>query len=207
MATTPILKMKVEDWVRATIARLQLEAAAVEHSRWLILGAAAFAWVVLSVYLAANVIATHRHHRELQDEMARLNGLVGDTSWQGHLQQSEALKLQLNERIWSAATPGLAEANFERWIREHVAKQGLETPQIQITRVPAAIQTGGASRTLPGLQRMTAKVTTSFNAAGLAGLTADMVESEKAILVDQLIVRTQRNSRMELNLSTFVRLE
>ncbi len=199
--------MKVEDVVRATIARLRLDAAAVEHSRWLILGVGALAWVMLNAYLAANVFAAHRGHRDLQAEMTRLTSLIGDTSWQGHLQQSDALKLQLNERLWSAATPGLAEAGFERWIREHVAKQGLETPQIQITRAPASIQAGGTTRTLAGLQRMTAKVTTSFNAAGLAGLAADMVESDKTILVDQLIVRTQRNSRMELNLSTFARLE
>jgi hypothetical protein len=207
MTSTPLLKMKVEDWARATIARLQVDFAAIEHSRWLIVAVVAFAWIVLNVYLAANVFQAHRNHRELQSEMVRLNALVGDTSWQGHLQQSEALKLQLNERLWSAATPGLAEAGFERWIREHVAKQGLETPQIQITRAPATLQTANGTRTLPGLQRMTAKVTTSFSATGLAGLNADMVESDKVILVDQLIVRTQRNSRMEMNLSTFVRLE
>jgi hypothetical protein len=201
------LRSKGEEAVRAALARWHIDVGVLEQSRWVAVAGVALLWVILNVYLIVGVRSAHRHHRELQAEVAKLNKLVGDTSWHSRLQQSETLKFQVNERLWNAPTAGLAEAGFERWLREHITKEGLDPPQIQITRTPAAIQTANSSRALPGLQRMTAKVTTSFDPHAIAALAAEMAQNDKVMLLDQLIIRTQRNARMEMNVSTFVRLE
>lgn len=202
------LRNRAEDWFQTMLSRAGVGAGVREQSLAIMAAGAALVWVLLSVYLIVGVRAAHRHHRDLLAEMAQLNALVGDTSWQGRLQQSEALRFQLNDRLWPAPTAGVAQASFERWIRDHIAKQGLDAPQVQISLSPAAIQgASGSPRTLPGVQRMTAKVTTSFTPSAIAALTADMAHNDKVALIDQLIVRTQRNTRTEMNISTFVHLE
>ena len=107
-------------------------------------------------------------------------------------------------RLWDAPTPGLAEASFETWLRQHFGRYGATPQQILITRSPAVGRDGQAATTLVGLQRMTAKVLAPFDQTVLQVL-ADAAEAEKVVVVDRLILRSGINSRMELDISTFIR--
>jgi hypothetical protein len=115
------------------------------------------------------------------------------------------LKTQLDQRLWEAETAGLAEASFEAWIRAHIGKSGGEAQQIQITRSAVIGRDGQATPALAGVQRMTAKVLTGFDPATAMQLLADILEANKIMVVDRMIVRAGANSRLEMDISTFVR--
>lgn len=136
--------------------------------------------------------------------LARLQAEVTGDAWPKRVETTQGLKTQLTVRLWEAPTPGLAEASFETWLRQHFGRYGATPQQILITRSPAVGRDGNPTPTLAGLQRMTAKVLVPFDQTTLQVL-ADAAEAEKVLIVERLILRSGLNSRMEMDISTFIR--
>jgi hypothetical protein len=129
---------------------------------------------------------------------------VTTNAWAERRAQSDATKLALEERFWIATTPGLAEAGFERFLRDHLSRYKIEPQQIQVRRV--AIATGPDAQTrgpLANMERMTAKLMIPFDQSALVGFLADIAESERAIVIDRMIARVGRNARVEMDVSAF----
>src|SRR5689334_3728745 len=90
------------------------------------------------------VVSLERRYVKAQTDSTRLRKQIETNLWQQRKQESQVLKAVLLERMWSAQTPGLAQANFERWLRDRLTRYRIE-PQQQIqTRLVAA------SRQIPG---------------------------------------------------------
>lgn len=153
------------------------------------------------------VSSLERDHRKAQLDLARLQATIQSGGWDERRQQSQVLKSLLEERLWSAQTPGLADASFERWLRERLTPHKMDPIQpIQVRRVPVTRQTAGeAENALSTVQRMTAKLVVPFQDAGLAGFLADIAEGDKIVVVDRLTVRAGRNARVEMDVSAFYR--
>ncbi|MBY0510760.1 MAG: hypothetical protein K2P94_11505 [Rhodospirillaceae bacterium] len=137
--------------------------------------------------------------------LARLRAEVTGDAWPKRVEDSRMLRVQLGGRLWEAETAGLAEASFENWLRSHFGKNGAEPQQIQITRSPAFGRDGQSNPSLAGIQRMTAKVLGVFDQATVTQVLADIVEADKVIVVDRMILRAGANGRLEMDVSTFVR--
>jgi len=137
--------------------------------------------------------------------LARLQVEATGDEWPRRLEVTQALKTQLSVRLWDAATPGLAEAGFETWLRTRFSRHGGTLQQILITRSPAVGRDGQTTPSLEGLQRMTAKVLAPFDQAVMTQVLADAAEADRMILIDRLIVRGGANSRLEMDISTFIR--
>ena len=114
-------------------------------------------------------------------------------------------KLTLEERFWIGNTPGLAEAGFERWLRDRLTRYKTEPQSITVRRVAVSPpSTDPQSRDpLANVERMTAKIMMPFDQTGLIGFLDDIAESERVMVVDRLIVRAGRNPRTEIDVSTF----
>jgi hypothetical protein len=154
------------------------------------------------------VSSFERDYERVQIDKARLEAQIEAGGWEERKQQSQVLKSLLEERLWAAQTPGLADASFERWLRDRMSPHKLEPiAQIQVRRVPLVRQTqpGEQGGPLSTVQRMTAKLILPFESAGLAQFLADIAEADKAIVVDRLIVRAGRNARIEMDVSAFYR--
>jgi hypothetical protein len=137
-----------------------------------------------------------------------LQSQLSTNIWRDRRQQSQVLKSVLEERLWTAPTPGLADAGFEKWLRDHMGRYKMEpTQQIQIRRVPvsrtAAIAPGAAPDKLSEIQRMTAKIVLPFDPQGLSNFLADVAEGEKTVVIDRLTVRAGRNPRVDMDISAF----
>jgi hypothetical protein len=178
---------------------------AISADRMKLYAAAVAAIILLSAYLGLSQAVTHARqtYRTAQIAYARLKAQVDSGSWNEKRAASQALKLTLEERFWVANTPGLAEAGFERWLREHLARYNVAPQQIQVRRVPVASADSTAKGPLAGMERMSAKILMPFDQTGLMGFLDDIAESEKAVVVDRLIVRSGRNARVELDVATF----
>lgn len=148
------------------------------------------------------------HYVRAQTDMTRLQNQIRTNLWQDRRQQGQVLKSVLQERLWTAPTPGLADAGFEKWLRDRMGRYKMEpTQQIQIRRVPvsraAAASPGAVPDKLSEIQRMTAKIVLPFDPQGLSNLLADIAEGEKTMVVDRLSVRAGRNPRVEMDISAF----
>lgn len=160
--------------------------------------------VSVVIALASTADRLAREYRASAVAYGRLQAQANATAWSERRTQSQALKLALEERFWIANTPGLAEAGFERWLREHLARYKVEPQTIQVRRV--AVATGNdavGNRSLAGMERMTAKVLMQFDDTALTGILADIAESERALVIDRLIVRAGRNARIEMDVTAF----
>ncbi len=141
-----------------------------------------------------------------QAELTRLKQQLADGSWAERKKQSETMRFQLFERLWTADTAGLAEASFERWLRERIERKEMRPDSIRIQRAP--LPTGGdANRSaFQNVQRMTGKVVMRFEPEALMELLNTTASAEKIMVVDRLLVRSGRNPVIEMDVSTFVLL-
>ena len=170
---------------------------------------------VVAILVVSALIGMHqftgrleREHARAKVDLARLEAQIASGGWEERKQQSQVLKSLLEERLWSAQTPGLADASFERWLRDRLTPHKLEPiAQIQVRRVPLVrqAQPGEPENALSAIQRMTAKLVLPFEARGLAHFLADVAEGDKAVVVDRLVVRAGRNARIEVDVSAFYR--
>lgn len=166
--------------------------------------------LLLSSLLGLHQLVTtlERHYMRAQGDMTRLQSQIRTNIWQDRRQQSQVLKSVMEERLWTAQTPGLADAGFEKWLRDHMGRYKMEpTQQIQVRRVPvsraAPSSSGAAPDKLSEIQRMTAKIVLPFDPQGLSNFLADVAEGEKTIVIDRLNVRAGRNPRVEMDISAF----
>ncbi len=167
------------------------------------------------VIILALIIATFRLANEQADslhsaqrELARITKQVNEGSWLDRKQQSETLRFQLYEKFWVAETAGLAEAGLERWLRERVERLGVKPNSVRIQRSPLGKtrDTDAQSAALSGVQRMTAKMVMPFEPDALFQLLNDTASNERIMVVDRMLIRGGRNSLIEIDVSTFVRL-
>ena len=165
--------------------------------------------LVLSLFGLHRLVTTLEHnYLTARTDMVRLQNQISTNIWQQRKQQSQVLKSVLEERLWTAQTPGLADAGFERWLRERMARYKMEpSQQIQIRRVAVSPRpaTGAAASTdhLGDVQRMTAKVVLPFDPAGLTQFLADIAEADKTVVVDRMTLRAGRNPRVDMDISAF----
>lgn len=172
----------------------------------LLLGAMAALLLLSAIYGLWNATTSMgRQVNASKASLARLQAEVTDDAWPKRVQESQSLRAVLGDRLWDAATPGLAEASFENWLRAQFAKYKTEPQQIQITRSPAVGRDGQTPASLVGVQRMTAKVLAPFDQTTLVQVLADVAQADKIVIVDRLIVRAATNSRLEMDISTFIR--
>src|SRR5262245_25021390 len=97
-------------------ARFERDMAKSERLRLLV--TAAVIALVFSMLLGLSQLtgALERRYMASERSIAQLKAQVESSSWQDRRQQSQVLKSILEERFWSADTPGLAEAEFQRWL-------------------------------------------------------------------------------------------
>jgi len=141
-----------------------------------------------------------------QSNLMRLRAQISTDVWPQRREQSRILKSLLEVRFWTAQTPGLADAGFERWLRDHLARYQMEPlQQIQVRRLAVTRPGAPGSEPLADVQRMSAKVLLAFNGDGLIDFLKDAAEGEKTIIVDHMNVRAGRNARVEVDISAFYR--
>ena len=187
---------------------LEVQVAQTQRLRPLLAGAT---FVALLGLMLATIAAANGRARSLhtaQTELARLTKQINEGSWADRKRQSETLRFQLFEKFWVAETAGLAEASLERWLRERIERQGLkpDSVRVQRTALSGGRDDGTTQSALEGTQRMTAKVIMPFEPDVLFQLMNDAAGSERVLVIDRLLVRAGRNSLIEMDISTIVRL-
>ena len=137
-------------------------------------------------------------------EKSQLKSQIGEQNWPGRATDAKNLLTKLKDKLWTGDTPGLAEADFETWIRKTLSQNGIDVRRVQLTRGPvnSDLMFSDKEKNL-GIQRIRAKVIAPLKEAGLIRFLKSTSEKNSWIIVEKLIIRSGRNDRIEMDLSTF----
>ncbi len=149
--------------------------------------------------------------RAATQAIARLNAQLAQPEWTSRAVAARALGVQLDGRLWQAATPGLAQAAFQDWLSSTMVKSATTGPQVTVALVEdaapnlatSATPPEGAGAIPPDLWKIKAKLTFDFNAATLLDLLARMENNDKQMVVGTLTVRKEPSPRVEMEVVAY----
>ncbi len=206
MTTIAMLPPSIQDALDRARERVESELTTNARLRWLVAAGALALYIGVLLTAWNDVNASRANLHQTQDRLARLEAQASETRWPDRAQQAQALANALEQRLWAGDTPGLAEAGFERWIRQGLEEQGVDIRQVQLSRGPALDnRNDAAGASLADVQRIRAKVVGELNEAALIRFLSAASENQSWIFVEQLIIRGGRNARFEMDLAVFYR--
>jgi len=129
--------------------------------------------------------------------LARLSGQLTQTEWLARVTPAQTLAVQLEGKLWQAATSGLAQAAFQDMLNGAMANAAVPRPQISVTVVD------DMAATPPDLWKVKAKLGFDFTAASLLALLQLLETHPKQIVVGSLGVNKDQPNRVDLELYAY----
>ena len=118
--------------------KLIQETASNDRLKWLLVASLFVLYLGLILYLSGQSSDAANRYQQSQSRLAQIKIQSEETRWPERAASARDLVAQLEKRLWTGETPGLAEAGFERWIRQTFEQYGVDVRQVQLTRAPPA---------------------------------------------------------------------
>lgn len=206
MISSLTLHGTVRNFLRQLQVRFEQEFAANDRLKWLASISITLLYTAFVLYIAGQAGEARNELNLAREQLSQIRAQALETRWPDRTTQAQALISDLEKRFWSGSTPGLAEAGFERWIRQTFDQHGVQVRQVQLTRGPILENGLGAQKpTLSSVQQIRAKVISPLDEIALVRFLNDAASHKSWLVVEQLIVRPGRNPRLEMDLATFFR--
>ena len=144
------------------------EFAANDRLKWLAGLGVFLIYLALVLYVAGQAETAQRDFNLSQERLSQIEAQALETRWPRRAADAQILISDLEKRFWSGATPGLAEAGLERWIRQTFDQHGVQVRQVQLTRGPVLEdEIGVGNSTLSSIQRIRAKIISPLDGIAL----------------------------------------
>ena len=177
-----------------------------ERLKWGLIAAIFIMYTALTNYFSEQAEKAKLAYLDSQNQLNILTAQISETRWPERAVQARSLVEKLNAQFWPGETTGLAEAGFERWVRQSFDRYGTEVRQVQLTRGPVQEnQNEYRSETLSDVLVIRAKAIGPLKEDALISFLNDAAQNPSQIIVEQLIIRSGRNPRFEIDLATFIR--
>ena len=168
---------------------------------------AAWGVIAIAVLLAAYGLvglrdATQRAEAAYQAEavmMQRIAAIARERDWPQRESASAALRASLQQRLWTADSEGLAQANLQAWISGIGREVGLPMFDIRITAAKLANMP-------PDLREITATISAQPSEPALIALLERLARAPHLTTVSRLHVREQPGPMLELVLVGYARI-
>lgn len=175
-----------------------------DRIKWLFLLGVFVLYVSLVLYLVDQASTAETKYLQTQARISQLESQINDESWAERALEAEALSETLRSKFWQGDTPGLAEAGFERWIRQTMEQHGVTVRQVQLTRNPLIDeQVDSGTSELSSVQKIRAKTIGSLNETGLIRFLNDAASHDSWIIIEQFVGRGGVSDRFEMDIATF----
>ena len=199
------LPKSVEERLVSVIESASDELSSNERLKWILVTAISVLYLSVVLFLADQAERSSVNYQDAREQLSRLERQSEEVHWPQRASEAQVFVDNLDDRFWPGETTGLAEAGFERWIRQTFDQHGTEVRQVQLTRGPAAEDSSGfQTGSLSSIQRIRAKVIGPLKEDALLRFLYDAANNPSWVDVEQLIVRSGRNPRFELDLAAFV---
>lgn len=193
--------------IRSALAELKVNPR-LRWGAWLIIG---MVWLYGILVLREQVEKKAGAYQGTLKKIARIQKAAAQMEWPSRLEAAQALRLNLESRLWREGTIGLAQAGFQDWLNQAVQQAGL--PKAALT-VAAQEDTGAADKSAvssgkgdtplpPGLWKVSAKLVFDFNPKSFYPFLARLTTHEKWILVESLTIRGSPVPRAEMVVVAF----
>ena len=146
--------------------------------------------------------ATLEKRAEYARERTRLQRVIAvgqERDWPQRATASRALRAQLDGRLWTAESDGIARADLQDWLSAMARDVGLSTIEVRIELT--------TPKSLPSdLRQVTATVTAQPEEAALIKLLDRIAQAPHLAVVERLSVRQRPNPYLEMVLSAYARI-
>ena len=177
-----------------------------ERLKWILLGGTFVLYLSMVVFFANQANDSQRDYLQERDQLARLTTQASESGWPQRAIAAESLVNSFTIKFWPGETTGIAEAGFERWIRQSFDRYDTEVRQVLLTRGPALEDEADYMQGhLSDVLKIRAKVISPLNEAGLLRFLEDAGTHSSWVVVEQLIIRDGRNPRFEMDIATYSR--
>jgi hypothetical protein len=170
-------------------------------------------WLYAVLLLHDNLQQQTQQHRSANLALVRLQSRLTQTEWLTRVTPAQALAVQLEGKLWKAATAGLAQAAFQDALSAALLKAAATRPQVSVTVMddaaatsPAAAQTAAntsAGNTPPDLWKVKAKVGFDFSATSLLALLNQLDANPTQIIIGSLGVNKDQPNHVDLEVYAY----
>ena len=174
--------------------------------RWGIAAIIGIFWLYAILLLRETLQEQSLQYRATAQSIARLRAQLAQPEWVSRVAPARAVAVQLEGRLWQAATSGLAQAAFQDGLNAAMAKAGVTRSQITVTvmdeivaNTPEQNQSSGTN-TPADLWKIKAILGFDYSAPTLLEFLNQIENNEKQIVVGTLSVRKEPMSHVELEL-------
>lgn len=178
--------------------RTQLDAA--PWLRWALpvigLLALAFVWQTLETWRTQ----AQETAIEKEVELLRIRSLEGEDVWFARAEEASAILERLRAELPAAATPGLAQASVQSWLRDN-AMAGLPSDTLRVN-----VESSSTIDGIPGVLRVKVNMNGALTARQALGLLRQVEGADNLVVVETAMIRSDHNPMFTAVLNAYYRL-
>lgn len=161
---------------------------------WLIIAIVAFYSLLL---LNDYQLQLHNQYQNKVTHLARLQDVTSQAEWIERVKLAESAKVSLEQKLWVAASKGLAQADFQAWIGGQISAAKIQEPRLQVEEAKDVPQQ-------THIWLVNAKLEGIFEPEALERLFLNFAEHPQWVVVDSFEVRpSNRKPRFILLMSVY----
>lgn len=174
--------------------------------RWGLWGIVGVCWLYGILELRDDIQIKGDTYRALSKKTARIKEVATQEEWFSRLKEAQALRINMENRLWRENTIGLAQATFHDWLNQLGQQANLAKVQLAVAAQEGEAGGGkdqsGADSTF-GLWKVSAKLSFDFNPQSFYPLLTSMATHEKKLVMESLTIRSAPSPRADLLLVAY----
>lgn len=174
--------------------------------RWGLWGIVGVCWLYGILELRDDIQNKGDTYRALSKKTARIKEVATQEEWLSRRTDAQALRINMESRLWRENTIGLAQATFQDWLNQLTQQANLAKAQLAVAAQEGEGIGGkdqaGAESTF-GLWKVSAKLSFDFNPQSFYPLLTRIATHEKKLVMESLTIRSTPSPRVELLLVAY----
>lgn len=161
------------------------------------------AGALLALFLLQELDALRRSTEarsiEAEVELRRMQALKGQDVWRERAVESQKLLDSLRAEIPIVATPGLAQAGLQNWLRELTTSAG------EVTGLDIAVASVAAVESLDGLIKVRATLNAGMSPQQATELIRKIEGAANLVVIDTVNIRSDQNRTASITITAYYR--
>ncbi len=159
-------------------------------------------WLILAIIAIYSLLLLNEYEMRLQAQyetriahLARLQDVTSQAEWIQREKQANSAKIMLENKLWTAVSKGLAQADFQAWLAGQIQAAKIQEPKMLVDE---------AKDVPTNIWLVKAKLEGIFETDALQRLLLNFAQHSQWVVVDSFEVRqSNRKPRFTLLMSVY----
>lgn len=172
-------------------------------------------WVIFGILWLYTILILRDVLQDKQDKyhgiiqsVSRLNAQLAQPEWISRAVSAKTMAVQMESRLWQAPTSGLAQAEFQDWLKTTLAQVGINQPVLAVIVLDGTTSAGAAAASpvisVPtDLWKVHATLSFEFNPENFIPLMNKIEFGEKLVSIETLSIRKEPAPRVDMQLTAY----